>query len=434
MSFELILAFASALLSAVNILVGLRFYLRFGRKWASVGWLILWLATILIAFSEWANLVLAVNKARILVPSIFSILAEITLLIAFLRMFNVEFANLSNQLEGAKKLARAFEHLAASLDRDNLQRHILNQALILVNADMGAIYPLDRAEQATPEHIVFVRRTSAEVGETFQPAGNLTRQILQSRQPQFIENLNFLPQITPANVKITKLVSLTGLPLLHEGQVNGVLFIGFDQRHIFSVYERQLLILFASQAALSIHNAELHRQVEQLSITDPLTGLANRRQFERNLEQELARARRYGKPLSLLILDLDYFKKINDSWGHPAGDAVLVAVANSLRENARNADLPARVGGEEIALLLPETSVDGAIIIAERLCLAIAGISVNWQEHIIHITCSIGVAGGCCDELPLEHGLLYEQADLALYRAKEAGRNQVMTLGKVYGG
>jgi len=97
-----------------------------------------------------------------------------------------------------------------------------------------------------------------------------------------------------------------------------------------------------------------------------------------------------------------------------------MAVGNSLRENARNADLSARVGGEEIALLMPEMGIDGARSIAERLCLAIAGISANWQEQIIHTTCSIGVAGGCCDELQVEHKLLYEQANLALYRAKEA--------------
>jgi len=432
MSIELILALASALLSAVNVLVGLRFYLLFGRKWASIGWLILLLATILIAFSEWTNVVLAVNKTRILVPSIFSLLAEITLLIAFLRMYYIEFANLSNQLDGTKKLVQAFEHLATSLDRDNLQIKILNQALILINADMGAIYPLDGAEDKTSEHVIFVRRTSDKVGETFHPAGNLTRQILSSCQPQFIEDLNTYSTITPLNIKSTKLVSLAGLPLRHEGKINGVLFIGFDQRHIFPFYERQLLILFASQAALSIYNAELHHQVEQLSITDPLTGLANRRQFDRNLEQELARAHRYGKPLSLLILDLDHFKQINDTWGHPAGDAVLMAVAKVLRESARNADLPARVGGEEIALLMPETGMDGAAIIAERLCLAISEISVNWQEHVIHTTCSIGVAGGNSDELPLELSVLYEQADLALYQAKATGRNQVITFGKVY--
>ena len=432
MSIEIVLALVSALISTITVLAGLRFYLRFGRKRAGIGWLILLLATILIAFSELGDAVLVLNKVTALVPDILGILAEFTLLIAFLRMFNVEFATLTNQLESAKKLAQTSEYLAASLDPGDVLRHILSQALILVNADLGAIYPLDETDQAALEHVVFLRRTSAEVRETIHPAIDLTQQIIQSRQPQYIEDLDSF-KMTPSDFKPSTLVSLTGLPLIHGGKVKGVLFIGFDQRHEFSVYERQLLVLFTSQVALAVHNAELYHEVKELSITDSLTGLANRREFERSLARELMSARRYGKSLSLLILDLDHFKQINDTWGHPAGDAVLVAVANCLRENARNIDLPARMGGEEIALLLPETDVNGAVIIAERIRQTIANKPVNWQENIIHITCSVGVAGGYGEGLPFEPEKLYQQSDNALYRAKESGRDQVKTFIKEVG-
>ena len=166
-----------------------------------------------------------------------------------------------------------------------------------------------------------------------------------------------------------------------------------------------------------------HAELERLARTDPLTGLANRRSLMEELEQEVERSERYGRPLSLVSVDLDHFKSVNDTHGHAAGDEVLRQAAQALRSVCRDVDLAARMGGEELALLLPETDVAGARIVAERVRERIAG-----TEHrspageAFRVTASLGVATarrGASGES------LLQAADEALYQAKDAGRNQV---------
>jgi diguanylate cyclase (GGDEF)-like protein len=201
-----------------------------------------------------------------------------------------------------------------------------------------------------------------------------------------------------------------------------VVFFGlliFTYYRLFTVdvqYQKQLL------AAAE----ERRRIVEELSLTDPLTGLANRRRFDQKLANELARARRYQRPLALIAIDLDHFKLVNDQHGHPAGDEVLRQVAAALRQASRETDLPARVGGEEFALILPETELSFACLAAERLRARIANESVRCNGAILALTISVGVAGADGRSLPADAAILYRQADEALYRAKESGRNRVM--------
>jgi diguanylate cyclase (GGDEF)-like protein len=185
-------------------------------------------------------------------------------------------------------------------------------------------------------------------------------------------------------------------------------------------------MLFAQHAALAIHNAQLHRQVDQLSVTDPLTGLSNRRRFDRELADELTRARRYAKPLALILCDLDLFKAVNDRFGHPAGDAALRAMGEVLRQTVRETDLPARVGGEEFAVLMPETGPDEALEVAERLRSGVENQAVEWEGQTFRLTISVGVAGSAGETLPDAPDELYRLADKATYRAKEAGRNRVV--------
>jgi diguanylate cyclase (GGDEF)-like protein len=166
-----------------------------------------------------------------------------------------------------------------------------------------------------------------------------------------------------------------------------------------------------------------YAEVERLAQTDSLTGLANRRHFMEALEQEVDRSERYGRPLSLVALDLDHFKTVNDSHGHAAGDAVLSEAARALRAVCRDVDIPARMGGEEFALLLPETDTAGARTVAERAREHIAGTAHRSPAgESFRVTASLGVATlrpGASGEA------LLQAADEALYRAKDAGRNQV---------
>ena len=154
---------------------------------------------------------------------------------------------------------------------------------------------------------------------------------------------------------------------------------------------------------------------------DPLTGLANRRSAEHRLEADRARALRAPEPLSVLMIDLDHFKDVNDRWGHATGDLVLVAVAKVLRDELRGADLPVRYGGEEFLAILPRTAAARAMDVAERIRAHIARMEIGLPEETIRITASIGVASLEGDE---PAAALVARADLALYRAKSAGRNR----------
>ncbi len=169
---------------------------------------------------------------------------------------------------------------------------------------------------------------------------------------------------------------------------------------------------------------QLKQAMEQLAYTDSLTGLPNRRAFMQRLEDECARVHRHQGELSLLLLDLDFFKNVNDTHGHDVGDRVLAYLARCIEASARSCDMAARLGGEEFALLLPGSSLEGACRVAERLCETVAGQQVPCGEGAVcSVTTSVGVA--TVSAHATDGRDLLKRADLALYRAKNSGRNRV---------
>ncbi len=173
---------------------------------------------------------------------------------------------------------------------------------------------------------------------------------------------------------------------------------------------------------LRTKNRELERankRIEELMLSDALTGLANRRAAYQRFELEAARAQRHGHPLSLAVCDIDHFKKVNDTYGHQAGDEVLVAVATTLGSQVRKTDLAARWGGEEFVLLLPETTLENALVLAERVRCAVD--TMVPPAGVPHVTLSLGLAQWRTGE---SVEMLTSRADRSLYRAKEGGRNR----------
>ncbi|MBI5971531.1 MAG: diguanylate cyclase [Deltaproteobacteria bacterium] len=205
------------------------------------------------------------------------------------------------------------------------------------------------------------------------------------------------------------------LPLKHEGVVLGVMYLFLPVNTEISGRTKDLLTSLAGQLGGAIHNARLYKKTKEESLKDPLTGLANRRLMDAEMARNLTAAKKFKTSFSVLMADIDYFKKYNDTYGHAAGDKLLEGFARLLMALKRGADTVVRYGGEEFLMLMPGTSLAGAIKMSERLR--------ERTEKDIGITVSIGVAAY---HEGVEEGVeLIKEADSALYRAKQSGRNRV---------
>jgi len=230
--------------------------------------------------------------------------------------------------------------------------------------------------------------------------------------------------------------SVAVLPLVRQGCLFGSLNLAsgdgsrYTRHHATDFHGR-----LASVAAVCLENAINRERLLLSGLTDILTGWHNRRYLQRRLPEEVARAGRYRQPLSALLLDVDHFKRVNDSYGHPAGDQVLRDVASRVKHVLRTSDVAVRYGGEEFAVLLPQTALDDAARMAERIRHTVATGPFPIKEgNELDVTVSIGVAEVRPGVMATDMAVLGEQllswADGALYRAKSEGRNRVMSAGE----
>jgi len=223
------------------------------------------------------------------------------------------------------------------------------------------------------------------------------------------------------------------LPLAAGATVSGYLWLGSDDPGRFAQgMATDILERFASIVTASLDNVAHRERLKQLGMTDSLTGLANRRYFDERLREEMMRAVRYRMPVACLFIDIDSFKRINDTYGHQTGDRALAAVAACVRQQVRLGDTVARYGGEEFAALLQGDRAD-ALTVAERVRLAVEKLALQ-DDHgeRIALTVSIGVAarmvGGTPAEAATLGGVIMEEADRAMYQAKRNGRNRIEAL------
>jgi diguanylate cyclase (GGDEF)-like protein len=219
-------------------------------------------------------------------------------------------------------------------------------------------------------------------------------------------------------------------PLLVEEHLFGVISVQSRTPHAYGDRERLAFASLCAYGATALANAEAHRdlaranaELGRIAAKDPLTGLANRREFFRIAAEEVARAHRYQRALSVIVVDLDQFKRINDTRGHAAGDMALQTAAFCFAHSLRETDLAARFGGEEFIALLPETGIEGAAQVAERFRDLLAGTDISHNGSIFRVTASIGVSAWHVGEDGIERAI--ERADAALYRVKRGGRNAV---------
>jgi diguanylate cyclase (GGDEF)-like protein len=214
---------------------------------------------------------------------------------------------------------------------------------------------------------------------------------------------------------------LAVVPLYYQERFMGVLLVRSDDpTRVWQESELLLLRTVADQVTVAVNHARLFAQMQQQALTDGLTGCFNRRSFELQLERDMHLATRMRQSVSLILLDIDNFKRVNDTYGHEVGDVALRVLAENLREELRGVDTAARYGGEEFAVILPQAGVDGAVVVAERLRARIEQMDV---PGVGHITASFGIAS-----FPLHASSrdgLVTTADRALYDAKHMGRNRV---------
>src|SRR4051812_5030390 len=330
-------------------------------------------------------------------------------------------------------IRRVGQAVGAGLDREGVVALVVRTAIEACGAEAGRALPIDARRMEKFEFGLEGDGTKslreglvAAEREAFQIDPDIGRELLANLEP---EDGQPLRQRRPSTAQL-ELVHAMALPMrarIAGGQdidFVGVISIARRGRE-FSVQERDLFAYLAGQATLSLENVDLHETVQQQAVTDELTGLFNVRQFHSRLDGEIDRAERFGTPLSLVMLDIDKFKSVNDTHGHQQGDRVLVEVARVLRRLSRDVDLPARYGGEEMAVVLPQTDLAGAEQGAERMRAAIEAMQIPRLDggDLLPITASFGVAS-----FPMQAAdktALIAAADAALYRAKRGGRNRV---------
>lgn len=310
--------------------------------------------------------------------------------------------------------------LLSTLELNPLLVHIIDSAMSAIPAaDNGALH-LVAADTGELE-IRAVQGFADPRLKRFSPRGSqgYPVQAVLERRPLLIDDSQgAVPPNGDESIR-----SAIVAPLLLHDRVLGALSLHSARPAAFSAADLRLLVSFAVTTTMAIHNATLHEQVQRQAITDALTGLYNRRGFFELGRREIERARRFGRPLAAIMLDIDYFKQVNDTHSHAIGDQVLQDLARRLAKRLREIDILGRYGGEEFVILLPENDLFSASNVAERLRAAIGEAPLQTDIGPLPLTASLGVTRLTPETRDLAE--LIHQADLALYRAKQAGRNRV---------
>lgn len=308
----------------------------------------------------------------------------------------------SQRQQSEAALYRFGEAMASNLNREALLRITLQAALDTCRADYGQI-------------------TSDSLTEVID--GGEAEDDLKARMQSLAGESRDSKEPAAATFGEWQVISSPILDAEHR-YVTAVISIA-RRGEEFDRDDGERLSYLASQTSVSLENISLHELVSRQAITDGLTGLHNRRSFDHLIEKEAMRMSRFGHPLSLLMIDVDNFKQVNDTYGHTVGDQVLRAIADHLQTESRAVDEPARYGGEEFAVLLPETNAEEAAELGERLRAAIASEQIETDAGMLEVTVSVGISTYPDDADTPED--LISAADSALYRAKSTGKNKAVS-------
>jgi two-component system, cell cycle response regulator len=333
------------------------------------------------------------------------------------------------QMERAKieqgKLYRAAEALSGATTEAAVIEAGVSSAREFAAFDLAVVTLADRSTQT--HEICAASGPGAErlAGQRFRHNSGLVSMAVANRHPlpyrgeyDADRQVVFTRQIKPPQMP-----SLLVLPLLVHERALGTLVLGSQRRHAFGDAVRPTLEVLASHIAVSLANARMLKRLEELATTDGLTGHLNKRALTEVGIQKLKSASRFKKPLSVLICDIDHFKRVNDTHGHDMGDIVIKGFADVLRRAKRDTDFVGRFGGEEFVLVCEETNEDGGKLLAERIRAELEEASFHTESGPLKVTCSVGVATFPAAGERWE--AMFKSADEALYASKRGGRNRV---------
>jgi diguanylate cyclase (GGDEF)-like protein len=325
-------------------------------------------------------------------------------------------------------LQKATAALLSTLDLEKLLGQILDAAISAIpTAHRGSLHLIARDTGQLQVRALQGYTDSRIRSFSRSPSDSHTARSVRERKPLLVSAAQ-VEQVygrgEPGG-QIHEVVSAIIAPLLLGEETLGVISLESYRPHAFTPADLNLLVSFAATATTAIHNAQLHAEVQKQAITDMLTGLYNRRGFNELGRREVERALRFGRPLTAIMLDIDYFKNVNDLYGHLVGDKILVGMASRFVQELRQIDLLGRYGGDEFVALLPETDLDSAVSVADRLRKVVSEAAFTHGALPVKITLSAGVAAISADCKDLTN--LVQKADVALYEAKRTGRDRVVT-------
>jgi diguanylate cyclase (GGDEF)-like protein len=316
--------------------------------------------------------------------------------------------------------------VSASLDLEGIYEAIHQAARHLMPAEAFVIVQYDEIRQTIQDAYLVDRNGRADL-KVFPADQGLSGKVISSGQTIYIEDLMEDPdqEMYLHFGGEEEVRSVLAVPMRLRGKVNGMLSVQSYFPRAYTSEDKYLLEMLASYAAIAIDNASMFFNIQQLATTDSVTGLFNRRHLFDLGRQEFLRAKRFNRSLSVIMMDIDHFKLVNDRYGHATGDQVLLKLGRLIQSEIREVDVVGRYGGEEFTIILPETSLHKAFDVAERLRRKINKTFYSVDHSTPEITVSIGVATIEADTQDFNE--LVNDSDVALYAAKEAGRNRVET-------
>ncbi len=332
--------------------------------------------------------------------------------------------DLKSNLKETSALYQLNQAMTSTLDLGILFDRMLNVLKDVIHCDEMVMLLYNQGNEELDVRKTLGLDDNLLSGVTFRLDEGITGQAARTQKQQYVPDVSQDQRSLDYKGKKSVFGSMVSTPMVVKNRLCGVLNLHKQKVDGFSEKKCRVIQAIANQAAVAIENAQLYERARNLSNTDELTGLANRRNFHAILQREQAQARRFSAQFSLIIADIDHFKLYNDTNGHLQGDIVLKKVASLLLQSTRGIDLVARFGGEEFTILLPKTTGDGAFAAGEKLRRAVEGAIFPGAEKSQpegRITMSLGIA-----EFPGDSKDIYELLDLAdkaLYIAKEAGRN-----------